>query len=716
MGECFRVIVWMSLTASLVIAAVFLIRLLLMRAPRRYSYVLWLVVLIRLICPAAPSARFGVVPDMARIFGERQIAEEQIQDGQTYDASPAAGSVWTPGGYAENGTQLADVQKVIVAPDVADLSISDADKRSLLSEEAENMADMQEYSGSGQGLWWVSDAAFHTVVRCWLCGCLIFVGYGIMSYLRLEYRLRQKDLSVIDMEAKTDGEQEACSSKSLRRRRVRLLTDSEIGAPFTVGIFRPVICLPEGLLPFQREMVLAHENMHIRRQDNLLKLLAYVVRCVHWFNPFVWLAFRYFEEDMEVSCDEAVLRRLGYERRKEYAKTLLALSECGRDDGGFYPVSFGRKNAKERIRNVLSVKKARTWVVLASASVVVVAAAVLMVNRKPAQETQNSSGDRLISDAGEGTQDNLNEEDGQVEPGTQEAYAARAEEPERQEELQAELEELNRQFEEEHDRISEEIGDQHVESGADQEAGLAAQVTYSAEVQEFLDALGAEVATTEFLLSASTRVLNGSLPEGEICMEDSEGYRYYAEQAIPAIYVDGVCALLCNPRVRFGESGVEVEYSFPLDGIEDGSVMMLAAYGCREHAISGEISFHSGIDFTAEKGAPIYAVAEACVCRTGYDTENGNYVILIHANGELTYYAHCESVEVQAGDIVERGQQIATVGSTGNSTGAHLHFAVSRGGAFVLPVLTNGYTSLSTDSIIVIPVESRSELMEGQTE
>ncbi|MBD5466563.1 MAG: peptidoglycan DD-metalloendopeptidase family protein [Lachnospiraceae bacterium] len=714
MGECFQVIVRMSLTATFVIAAVFLIRMLLLRAPRRYSYVLWLVVLIRLICPAAPAARFGVVPDMARMFGEHQIIGEQAQDGQAQDTFPAAGSVWTPGGYAQNGTQLADVQKVIVAPDAAGVPISDVDKWNPPSGEAENVADTQEHSGSGQRLWWVSDAAFHTVVWCWLCGCLIFLGYGAVSYLRLKYRLHQKELKVIDMEA--DRETRGVF-KLLRSRRVMILTDSEIGAPFTVGIFRPVICLPEGLLPFQREMVLAHENMHIRRRDNLSKLLAYAVRCVHWFNPFVWLAFRYFEEDMEASCDEAVLRELGYERRKEYAKTLLALSECGRDAGGFYPVSFGRKNAKGRIRNVLSVKKARTWVVLASVSVVAVAAAVLLVNRKSAQEAQNSADDRVITDAGEGTQDNLIEEDDQIEPGTQEAYATRVEELNRQEELQAEMEELNRQLEEGHDQVLEEIEEQHAENGADQETELAAQVTYSAEVQELLDALGVEAKTKDILYSARDRVLNGLLPEGEICLEDSEGYRYYADQAVPAIYADGVCALLCNPRVRFGESGLlDVAYTFPLDGIEDGSVMMSAAYGCREHPISGEVSFHSGMDFAAEKGTPIYAVAEACVYRTGYDAENGNYVILIHANGELTYYAHCESVEVQAGDIVERGQQIAAVGSTGNSTGAHLHFAVSRRGAFVLPVLTNGYTSLSTDSIIVIPVETRSEPMGDRTE
>ncbi|MDE5819062.1 MAG: M56 family metallopeptidase, partial [Lachnospiraceae bacterium] len=418
MGECFGVIVRMSLTASFVIAAVFLIRLLLMHAPRRYSYVLWVVVLIRLICPAVPETRFGLVPDMARIFGERQVAGEQTQDGQAQDAFPAAGGVWTTDKDAENGTQLADVQKVIIVPDITGVSIGGAGEWNPLSEGQENAADIRDHSGSGQGLWWVSDAAFHTVVRCWLCGCLIFIGYGIMSYLRLTYRLHKKELREIHMETET-GRETRGAFTALRRRRVRLVEDSEIGAPFTVGIFRPVICLPEGLLPFQREMVLAHENMHIRRQDNLLKLLAYVVRCVHWFNPLVWLAFRYFEEDMEASCDEAVLRELGYERRKEYAKTLLALSECGRDAGGFYPVSFGGKNAKGRIRNVLSVKKARTWVVLASALVVVVAAAVLLVNRKPAQEAQNSGDDRLTSEAGEGAQDNLNEEDGQVEPGTQ---------------------------------------------------------------------------------------------------------------------------------------------------------------------------------------------------------------------------------------------------------------------------------------------------------
>lgn len=669
MGECFGVIVRMSLTASFVIAAVFLIRLLLLRAPRRYSYVLWLVVLIRLICPTVPAARFGVVPDMARMWGERQTVGEQTQNGQAYDAFPAAGSVWTPGGYAENGTQLTDVQKVIVASDVAGVPISDAGKWDPLSGEAGNVADMQEHSGAGEGLWWVSDAAFQTVVWCWLCGCLIFMGYGIMSCLRLEYRLHQKALSVTEMEAEADREARGVF-QSLRRRRIRLLTDSEIGAPFTVGIFRPVICLPEGLLPFQREMVLAHEIMHIRRQDNLLKLLAYAVRCVHWFNPFVWLAFRYFEEDMEASCDEAVLRKLGYERRKEYAKTLLALSECGQNAGGFYPVSFGRKNAKGRIRNVLSVKKARTWVVLASVSVVAVAAALLLVDRKPAQE-----------------------------------------------ELQKEYEEVDRQLEEEHDRILEEIEDQYVENSVDQEAGLAAWEEGLAAQQEFLNAIGAEAKTREYLYSARDRISTGSLPEGEICLEDSEGYHYYADQAVPVIYADGVCALLCNPRVRFGESGlVDVAYSFPLDGIEDGSVMMSAAYGCREHPISGEISFHSGIDFAAEKGAPVYAAAVACVYRTGYDTENGNYVILIHANGQLTYYAHCESVEVQAGDIVERGQQIAAVGSTGNSIGAHLHFAVSRRGAFVLPVLTNDDTSISPDSIMLIPVESRSEWMEDETE
>ena len=667
MGACFDVILRMSLTASFVIAAVFFIRLLLMHAPKRYSYVLWLVVLIRLICPVAPESRFGVVPDMAWVSGEVHTAEERTSDKQEYDREPSTEAVWVSGGAIQNEARFPDIQGAADVPADMDIPVSESVNGEAHLEAAYRAAGTDENPVSGQRLWWVSDAAWNVVGLCWLCGCLIFLSYGLAGYFRLRYRLYQKKKQLICIDRNTVEKVE--KPVFVQHRLVRIMEDSGIGAPFTVGIFRPVVCLPEGLLPFQREMVLAHESVHIRRWDNLVKLIAYAVRCMHWFNPLVWLAFRYFEEDMETSCDEAVLRRVGYERRKEYAKTLLALSECQEKAGGFYPVSFGRKNAKGRIRNVLSAKKAGMWVVLGSAALVAVTVVVLLADHKPAS---------AMGEQGP--------EDVQVESDV-------LEELHQQELMQAELEQLQEELASREEELR-----QQQEELARWEAELAAY-------QELIKSLSAEPRTMEILVSARTRIVNGTLPEGAVCLADSEGYLNYTDGAVTAVYTDGVCALLCNPRLRFGETGVAVSYSFPLDGMENGSVSMTAAYGCRINPISGAVSFHSGIDFAAEEGTPVYAVADACVYRTGFDEENGNYVILIHANDEVTYYTHCQSVGVQAGDIVDRGQQIATVGSTGKSTGAHLHFALSRQGAFIVPELEGVDRPLSEDSVMVLPVE-----------
>lgn len=112
------------------------------------------------------------------------------------------------------------------------------------------------------------------------------------------------------------------------------------------------------------------------------------------------------------------------------------------------------------------------------------------------------------------------------------------------------------------------------------------------------------------------------------------------------------------------------------------------SFGVRNHPITGEKWVHNGIDLAAEQGADIVAAADGTVHSTGYDEYNGNYVILYHdLNGEFTYYTACAEVLVSQGENVTQGQKIATVGSTGRSTGPHLHFALSRNGEYVDPEL-----------------------------
>lgn len=109
------------------------------------------------------------------------------------------------------------------------------------------------------------------------------------------------------------------------------------------------------------------------------------------------------------------------------------------------------------------------------------------------------------------------------------------------------------------------------------------------------------------------------------------------------------------------------------------------SFGERVNPVTGEVRVHEGIDYVAEAGADVMAADDGIVYETGYSTEHGNYVVLLHQNGEMTYYCHCKDITVSQEEHVRRGDKIATVGSTGRSTGAHLHFALSRDGEFVNP-------------------------------
>jgi len=104
-----------------------------------------------------------------------------------------------------------------------------------------------------------------------------------------------------------------------------IFESSSISSPFVLGIFRPKIYLPAGLQDSDRTYILRHEQIHIRRGDYAVKIILFAITCVHWFNPLVWLAFGLMSRDMEMSCDEKVVRDLGYDIRKNYSASLLSM-------------------------------------------------------------------------------------------------------------------------------------------------------------------------------------------------------------------------------------------------------------------------------------------------------------------------------------------------------------------------------------------------------
>ncbi len=163
----------------------------------------------------------------------------------------------------------------------------------------------------------------------------------------------------------------------------RVYLADHIPTPFVLGIFRPRIYLPSNTPMVERPYILAHEEHHIRRLDHIFKLLAYGALCLHWFNPLVWAAFFLAGKDMEMSCDEAVIRQFGPEIRADYAQSLLRLATNRPIIAGL-PLAFGEGDTKGRVKHMVTWRKPKAWVVLVS--LLLCAAVLAACGLNPSQE------------------------------------------------------------------------------------------------------------------------------------------------------------------------------------------------------------------------------------------------------------------------------------------------------------------------------------------
>ena len=147
--------------------------------------------------------------------------------------------------------------------------------------------------------------------------------------------------------------------------------------PFVMGIFSPRIYLPSGVQWEKFGYIIEHEEVHRKRHDNLIKILGYAIAVIHWFNPMVWLAFYFFDRDMEMSCDEIVTQEMPESERKKYALALIAFAKAEVHN---IPVAFSKNNVKKRIKNVVTVKRKTVLNRIVPSLVVILAFCCLLAN------------------------------------------------------------------------------------------------------------------------------------------------------------------------------------------------------------------------------------------------------------------------------------------------------------------------------------------------
>ena len=294
----------MTLTGSFIILFVLLARLALKKAPKIYSYALWAVVLFRLLCPVSFSAPISLLGALEAPVTEQHTVE-YVSPTVVHDPYPAL--------------------------DIPVVTVDNAINKTLPQGQEQLVADPLEAPVSLASLLWL-----------WGMGALLT--YSTISLLFLRRKL--------------------VGAAHLRE---NIYLADHIDTPFVMGILRPKIYLPSSLSEDEQGYILLHERHHIRRLDHIWKLLGFAALCIHWFNPLVWLSFVLSGKDMEMSCDEAVLKKMGAEIRSDYSASLLSLATGRRIIAGA-PLAFGEGDTKSRIKNALKWKEAPAWLRLTSAA------------------------------------------------------------------------------------------------------------------------------------------------------------------------------------------------------------------------------------------------------------------------------------------------------------------------------------------------------------
>ncbi|MBP5654746.1 MAG: hypothetical protein J6X33_04475 [Clostridiales bacterium] len=305
MHEFISTILNMSLTGSIVILVVLAARFLMRKLPKKYLYLLWGIVGLRLLCPVALESDLSI-----------------------FNIAPLKESVNTV-----KDLPIADYKEVVEA----------SHRSTATVDRAVTAATSGSFNTS------------YVIIALWAA-----VALGIAIYITRQYFLLRKNL------------------KNVTELEPGLCVGAQIDSPFVMGLLKPTIYMPQGLADDEMRYLLLHEKTHIRRRDTIFKAIGLLAVALHWFNPLVWLAYKLFVQDMEMSCDEEVISELGVNAKADYSMSLVSFASRNHQPKyivvpvTFSKTVFGGKEVKMRIQNILSYKG--TSKLIATVSLVLVAA------------------------------------------------------------------------------------------------------------------------------------------------------------------------------------------------------------------------------------------------------------------------------------------------------------------------------------------------------
>lgn len=386
-----------SIAVCVVILTVFAVRLFLRRAPKKYSYILWSIVGIYLLCPirlSSPISIYSLINNVSDTFLEHHSlplnaknfadkieksftdisgVKEIIENGNTTtvknnteekEYTTNSEDTINKNGFADkNKTYNEKNQKTKDSNKSKFDNVSSTNKNQKTKQNQNNTAGTENISQS---------LTVTTTAYIWLCGCIVL----LVRNLFLIWRTKQTVLMAI-------------------RRKDNIYESECISTPFVLGIVRPKIYIPFNLSEQEREYILKHEQYHIRRKDQIIKICAYILCVIYWFQPLIWFAYFVMVRDMEMSCDEYVLKNSKSDIRAAYSTSLLKLATKTGDFNAGLP-AFGESDIRKRVKNIMKFNAKKKWVsVVAAIAVVIVGVSCLT---KAAVKIDANKPDKIIAE------------------------------------------------------------------------------------------------------------------------------------------------------------------------------------------------------------------------------------------------------------------------------------------------------------------------------
>lgn len=250
--------------------------------------------------------------------------------------------------------------------------VNPALRDSFAYEESESAAPLQIVTGVAGNIWFF--------------GMLLLIVFALMSTIRLYFQVRE----------------------SVRYKDNAYICDA-VSTPFILGVFRPRIYLPSALSEEEMAYILAHEKAHLKRGDHLWKPIGYLILCVYWFQPLCWIAYMMLCKDIELACDEKVIRDMSFDDKKEYSRVLLSCA-TQRHFVISCPLAFGEVGVKERVKSVLNYRKPAFWIVILAVISCAVIAACFLTDPITSVDEQTGSSEESVGEQMSSLEESIDEQ------------------------------------------------------------------------------------------------------------------------------------------------------------------------------------------------------------------------------------------------------------------------------------------------------------------